>query len=292
MNDPDVFENPLAREASPDQHSETSGPLSEFDLTEPPSEVESDAMSDDSFVQEKVPPSKKNVPSKRVVAKTPQSRKTSTNVSPTNSSTKSSVNAGSSKKATPVKAENPEEEPYGQENQEAEDLEEEEKKGPTKASKHRERDARAAERYADFAERPPTFDSDYVPVPFKGRLGYACLNTILRSRKEPVFCSRTTRIATIAKEDKGMPFVLELGKQNAADLSKMIEWNEKYGIRFFRLSSEMFPFASHPDYLYNLEHADAELRAAGALANKYDHRITCHPGQFTVCISLSLVELY
>jgi UV DNA damage endonuclease len=154
-------------------------------------------------------------------------------------------------------------------------------KTPTKADKHRARDALAAERYANFEERPPPIDSDYVPVPWKGRLGYACLNTILRSRKAPVFCSRTTRIATIQKEDHGMPFLLELGRQNAADLSKMLLWNEQYGIRFFRVSSEMFPFASHEDYVYNLEHADKELREAGAIANKYDHRITCHPGQFT-----------
>lgn len=46
-----------------------------------------------------------------------------------------------------------------------------------------------------------------------------------------------------------------------------------------RLSSEMFPFASHGEYGYNLEYADNELKAAGELANKYGHRITTHPGQ-------------
>jgi UV DNA damage endonuclease len=48
-----------------------------------------------------------------------------------------------------------------------------------------------------------------------------------------------------------------------------------------RLSSEMFPFASHPEYGYSLEYCAAELAAAGALANKYGHRLTTHPGQFT-----------
>lgn len=32
------------------------------------------------------------------------------------------------------------------------------------------------------------------PYAFKGRLGYACLNTILRAQKPPVFCSRTCRL--------------------------------------------------------------------------------------------------
>jgi len=48
-----------------------------------------------------------------------------------------------------------------------------------------------------------------------------------------------------------------------------------------RMSSEMFPFASHPDYGYDLEYAQEELKAAGDLAIKYGHRLTTHPGQFT-----------
>jgi UV DNA damage endonuclease len=52
-----------------------------------------------------------------------------------------------------------------------------------------------------------------------------------------------------------------------------------YSIRFLRLSSEMFPFASHAKYGYDLSFADEGLKAAGDLANKYGHRITMHPGQ-------------
>lgn len=271
MNDPDVFGDPLDKKASPDQTSELSSPLSDLEDTEPASEAEADLLSEDSITRKKkkVTPAKKTTPrqAKKAIASKASPVKSVSQDSPSQSKVKSEVD---------------EEEEVMYDS----DGEPIPKKGPTKADKHRARDAKLAEKYADFEARPPTIDSDYVPVPFKGRLGYACLNTILRSRKDPVFCSRTTRIATIAKEDKGMPFVLELGRQNAADLSKMIEWNEKYGIRFFRLSSEMFPFSSHADYLYNLEHADAELRAAGALANKYDHRITCHPGQFTVRLIL------
>lgn len=60
----------------------------------------------------------------------------------------------------------------------------------------------------------------------------------------------------------------------------MIEWNEKYGIRFLRLSSEMFPFASHEEYGYKIGNFAAEaLEAAGKVAAKYGHRLTSHPGQ-------------
>lgn len=41
-----------------------------------------------------------------------------------------------------------------------------------------------------------------------------------------------------------------------------------------RMSSEMFPFASHPEYGYTLEYAQEELTAAGHLAKKYGHRLT------------------
>jgi UV DNA damage endonuclease len=68
----------------------------------------------------------------------------------------------------------------------------------------------------------------------------------------------------------------------------MLRWNEKYGIRFLRLSSEMFPFASHEGYGYSLEpFASEALEEAGKVAAELGHRLTTHPGQvkgFTIHI--------
>ncbi|KAG2342802.1 UV-endonuclease UvdE [Suillus weaverae] len=117
---------------------------------------------------------------------------------------------------------------------------------------------------------------------FCGRLGYACLNTILRNKKpadDAVFCSRTCRIDTIKKN--GIEWVKDLGRRNVEDMLKIIEWNEENNIRFMRLSSEMFPFASHELYGYSLDYCAPVLAEVGALANKYGHRLTVHPGQFT-----------
>ncbi|KAI0030146.1 UV-endonuclease UvdE-domain-containing protein [Vararia minispora EC-137] len=119
---------------------------------------------------------------------------------------------------------------------------------------------------------------------WRGRLGFACLNTVLRAMKpEPVFCSRTCRIDTILKN--GLDFAKNLGKRNALDLLELVKWNEKNkhicSIRFMRVSSEMFPFASHKVYGYSLDYAAAELKAVGDLANSLGHRLTSHPGQFT-----------
>ena len=110
--------------------------------------------------------------------------------------------------------------------------------------------------------RPPPVNSDYLPLPWKGRLGYACLNTYLRYSNPPVFSSRTCRIASIlehrhplldpsqpehptknrpdkskpADVSRGLAFVQDLGLANARDIAKMLRWNDKYGIKFLRLS--------------------------------------------------------
>lgn len=62
----------------------------------------------------------------------------------------------------------------------------------------------------------------------------------------------------------------------------MLRWNDRYGIKFMRLSSEMFPFASHPEYGYKLApFASEALAEAGRVAAELGHRLTTHPGQFT-----------
>lgn len=158
------------------------------------------------------------------------------------------------------------------------------------------------------AARAPPVNSSYLPLPWKGRLGYACLNTYLRAAKPPVFSSRTCRMASIldhrhplqdpsqpehtiknrpdksqdAQMELGAKFVQELGLANARDIIKMLRWNDKYGIKFMRLSSEMFPFASHQEHGYKLApFASGVLGEAGKVAAELGHRLTTHPGQFT-----------
>ncbi|CAD6886345.1 unnamed protein product [Tilletia controversa] len=114
---------------------------------------------------------------------------------------------------------------------------------------------------------------------YQGRLGYACLNTILRAQKPSVFCSRTTRIKSI--EEKGLDFVRELALANVRDIVPMLEWNEAHGIKFMRLSSEMFPFATHLTYGYDfVSFAKEELAKVGEVARRLGHRLSMHPGQF------------
>lgn len=159
------------------------------------------------------------------------------------------------------------------------------------------------------AARPPAVNSSYLPLPWTGnRLGYACLNTYLRNSQPPIFNSRTCRIASILEHRhplqdpsqpehatknrpnkdlpaeiwRGQKYVELLGLANVRDISKILRWNDKYGIKFFRLSSEMFPFASHEEYGYKLApFASEALAEAGKVAGELGHRVSTHPGQFT-----------
>lgn len=78
----------------------------------------------------------------------------------------------------------------------------------------------------------------------------------------------------------GQQYFKEIGLANVRDIVKMLKWNEKYGIKFMRLSSKMFPFASHSVHGYSLEpFASDVLAAAGKVAAEFGHRLTMHPGQ-------------
>lgn len=134
------------------------------------------------------------------------------------------------------------------------------------------------------------------------------MNTYLRYSNPSVFCSRTCRIASILENRhplqdpsqpphstknrpdreqppdvaRGQAYVESIGLANARDLTKILEWNDKYGIKFMRLSSEMFPFASHKEYGYKLEPFAADVMAEiGRVVAELGHRVTVHPGQFT-----------
>ncbi|KAJ5200746.1 hypothetical protein N7472_005950 [Penicillium cf. griseofulvum] len=165
-----------------------------------------------------------------------------------------------------------------------------------------------AEELKEALGRPPPVNSSYLPLPWKGRLGYACLNTYLRYSTPSVFCSRTCRIASIIENRhplqdpeqpahtvknrpdrnqpsdvaRGQAFVEGLALANVRDLVKIIRWNDRYGIKFMRLSSEMFPFASHKEYGYKLApFASEALADVGRVIAELGHRVSVHPGQFT-----------
>ena len=84
------------------------------------------------------------------------------------------------------------------------------------------------------------------------QLGLCCLNMTLRDKKPSVFSSRKMIIKSV--ETKGIDALKEKIIQNLKDTITLIKWNEKNGIKVFRLSSELFPHKSNPkvqDYTFD-----------------------------------------
>jgi len=113
-------------------------------------------------------------------------------------------------------------------------------------------------------------------------LGYACINMGFseRPKKQRI----TTNRGMIRKTflEKGLPYVSELALANCQDLQKILKWNNDNDIKFFRMSSGLFPWGSEykiedlPDY----EDIAEVLYQCGLFAAENNIRITTHPDHF------------
>ena len=117
------------------------------------------------------------------------------------------------------------------------------------------------------------------------RLGYACINMNLSNSKPKVTTNRTMIKRTFT--DKGLPYASELALQNCKDLLIILKWNNDNGINFFRLSSDLMPWASEYDIttLPHYTEISNTLKECGKYASDNDIRITSHPGPFNVLTS-------
>ena len=78
--------------------------------------------------------------------------------------------------------------------------------------------------------------------------GYACINMGFSTRPKS---KRITTNRTMIKRtfrERGIVYASELALQNLRDLRKILEWNLENDIYFYRLSSDIIPWASE----YNL----------------------------------------
>lgn len=113
------------------------------------------------------------------------------------------------------------------------------------------------------------------------RFGYACLNMSLGRRGG--FRSMIKR----TWQQKGLPYASSLALENVGILHDIVQWNALNGMRAYRMSSDMIPWASEyeleqlPDW--RLIREGYEL--VGKLARDTGQRITFHPGQFNCLTS-------
>ena len=116
-------------------------------------------------------------------------------------------------------------------------------------------------------------------------LGYACINMTLGSQKPKVTTNRTMIKKTF--HEKGIEYASEIALQNVRDLFTILQWNNRKGIKLFRVSSDIFPWASEYG-IENLPHykrIETVLQACGNYAKQNGIRVNAHPGPFNVLVS-------
>ncbi len=110
------------------------------------------------------------------------------------------------------------------------------------------------------------------------KIGYPCINLTLDCRSNHTF-----RLKNYSKER--LESTIEA---NLNCLQKILEFNKDNKILFFRITSDLIPFASHPilDFEWK-KHFKTAFEDLGAFIRKNKMRITMHPGQYTVLNSIN-----
>lgn len=111
------------------------------------------------------------------------------------------------------------------------------------------------------------------------KLGYPAINQALACRSTGTF-----RLASYS--DERMTATIAA---NLACLRRVLVWNVEHRLLFFRITSNLVPFASHPvSAAYDWRGRFAtELADLGSFVRAHDIRISLHPGQYVVLNSPS-----
>jgi UV DNA damage endonuclease len=109
------------------------------------------------------------------------------------------------------------------------------------------------------------------------RVGYPCIN-----RSVGCTSSRTFRLASYTESK-----LVEVVEQNLDCLETVLRWNVKHGIGFFRITSDLVPFASHPVCRYDWARRFRDrFRALGRIVTRHRMRVSMHPDQFVLLNAL------
>lgn len=112
----------------------------------------------------------------------------------------------------------------------------------------------------------------------KIRLGYACISKTIEETS-----SSTYSYTNYLKDEHHTKKLESVIISNLIDLGKIIDYNIKNNIHFFRLSSKLIPLATHKDVIFDYSNNYQEYY--DILASKIQDsnmRVDFHPDQFTV----------
>jgi len=109
------------------------------------------------------------------------------------------------------------------------------------------------------------------------RIGYPCINRTIDCTTNSTF--RLKSYSETRLEDSI--------KNNLTCLRKILQFNLEHKLLFFRISSDLVPFASHPTNKFNWQKCfQEEFEEIGEFIIKNRMRISMHPDQFTLINSL------
>ncbi|MFX0187664.1 MAG: UV DNA damage repair endonuclease UvsE [Candidatus Hodarchaeota archaeon] len=110
------------------------------------------------------------------------------------------------------------------------------------------------------------------------KIGYPCINLSLECRS-----SKTFRLKNYS-ENK----LKEIVKLNLDCLSQILKYNRNNNLFFFRITSDLIPFASHPVMKFNWQdYFKQNFFQIGQFIKTNKMRITMHPGQYNVFNSVN-----
>jgi UV DNA damage endonuclease len=108
----------------------------------------------------------------------------------------------------------------------------------------------------------------------KMNLGYACINLTLAEK------GITTNKGMVRRtyEAKGIRYASQLALQNVLGLYEILKWNVENNVSVFRITSELFSWAS--EYKLQAMPDFTEIRSVLEAAGKLPVRVSTHPGPF------------
>lgn len=116
------------------------------------------------------------------------------------------------------------------------------------------------------------------------RLGYVALSKAM----ENITTSHTITYTNYLNNNYSVDKLIDITNNNLEALEKIITYNIKNNIHFYRLTSKLVPLATHDkveyDYITSLKD---KYKKIGELINKYNLRIDTHPDQYAVLNSMN-----
>ncbi|HVY01729.1 MAG TPA: UV DNA damage repair endonuclease UvsE, partial [Candidatus Nanoarchaeia archaeon] len=110
------------------------------------------------------------------------------------------------------------------------------------------------------------------------KIGYACINNSIGCTTNSTF-----RLASYSEQR-----FKQTVENNLNCLLKLLQWNKENNIFFFRMSSDIIPFASHEICKFDWKnHFKSKLEEIGSFVKQNNMRISMHPDQFVLINALN-----